>query len=31
MPPVATVSHGQYVAAGVPAHSLVVALRGSCT
>ena len=29
MPPIAIVSHSQYVAAGVPVHSLVVALRGS--
>ena len=29
VPPVSTVSHGRYVAAGVPVHPLVVALRGS--
>ena len=29
VPPVATVSLVQYVAAGVPVHSLVVSLRGS--
>ena len=30
MPPVATVSLVQYVAAGVPAHSPVVSLQGLC-